>query len=237
MSPRPAFVPFAAPAVAALAVAVLVGGCMFAGPSPKPACPTQAPAADQALSVIDGATQAVVDTNKGEFTIQLAPDGAPVATANFVALAECGFYDKITFHRVIPGFVAQAGDPQTRDDHGDFQGIGTGSPGYRFEVEFPSEDTRYAQYAVAMANAVQYDQSTGEIVGPTDSNGSQFFVMLADAPELMRPYYTLLGTVEAGTDVVDAIGQVPTSANDVPLDPVVIETIKIEGRPEASPAG
>jgi cyclophilin family peptidyl-prolyl cis-trans isomerase len=160
-----------------------------------------------------------------------------VATANFVALAECGFYDGITFHRVIPGFVAQAGDPQTRDNHDDFGGLGSGSAGYRFEVEFPPEDTRYEQYLVAMANAIQYDQATGEITGPTDSNGSQFFVMLADAPELMRPYYTVLGRVESGTEVVDAIGQVPTNANDVPLDPVVIETIRIEGRPEESPAG
>ena len=223
--------------LSSLALAFLVAGCLFAGPSPKPACPTQAPAAEQAAAIIRGATRAVVATSKGEFTIQLAPDGAPVATANFVALAECGFYDGITFHRVIPDFVAQAGDPQTKDNHGDFQGLGSGSAGYRFEVEFPPEDTRYEQYLVAMANAIQYDQASGEISGPTDSNGSQFFVMLADAPELMRPYYTLLGRVESGTEVVDAIGQVPTSANDVPLDPVVIETIRIEGRPEASPAG
>jgi cyclophilin family peptidyl-prolyl cis-trans isomerase len=219
-----------------LALFVLAAGCVFAGPSPRPACPTQAPSQDQALSIIDGATQAVVVTNKGEFTIQLAPEGAPIATANFVALAECGFYDGITFHRVIPGFVAQAGDPQTRNNRDDFQGLGSGSPGYRFEVEFPPEDTRYGQYAVAMANAVPYDRVTGEITGPTDSNGSQFFVMLADAPQQMRPYYTLLGRVESGTDVVDAIGQVPTSVNDVPLDPVVIETIRIGGRPESSPA-
>ena len=219
-----------------VALAALAAGCL-AGPSPKPACPTEAPAAGGAAEVIDGATRAVVVTNKGEFAITLAPESAPVATANFVALAECGFYDGITFHRVIPGFVAQAGDPQTRDNHEDFAGLGSGSPGYRFEVEFPPEETRYEQYAVAMANAIQYDPATGEIVGPTDSNGSQFFVMLADAPERMQPYYSLLGRVESGTEVVDAIGQVPTNARDVPLDPVVIETIRIEGRTEETPAG
>ena len=229
MKPRRSWLPM-------LALAAILAGCLIAGPSPRPACPTQEPTAEQAVAIIDGATRAVVATNKGEFAIQLAPDAAPVATANLVALAECGFYDGITFHRVIPGFVAQAGDPQTRDNHDDFQGLGSGSPGYRFEVEFPPEDTRYQRYMVAMANAIQYDQATGEITGPTDSNGSQFFVMLADAPEQMRPYYTVLGRVESGTEVVDAIGQVPTNANDVPLDPVVIETIRIEGRPEESPA-
>jgi dolichyl-diphosphooligosaccharide--protein glycosyltransferase len=219
----------------ALVLAVVIPGCV-AGPSPKPACPAEAPAAGQAAAVIDGATSAVVVTNKGEFSIALAPDSAPVAIANFVALAECGFYDGISFHRVIPGFVAQAGDPQTRDNHEDFEGLGSGSPGYRFEVEFPPDDTRYEQYAVAMANAIQFDPASGEIVGPTDSNGSQFFVMLADAPDGMRPYYSLLGRVEDGTDVVDTIGQVPTNARDVPLDPVVIEAIRIEGRPEGTPA-
>ncbi len=228
MRPRRAWLP-------ALALAAVIVGCV-AGPSPKPACPTTAPAADQAAAVIDGATRAVIVTNKGEFAIALAPESAPVATANFVALAECGFYDGISFHRVIAGFVAQAGDPQTKDNHEDFEGLGSGSPGYRFEVEFPPDDTRYEQYAVAMANAIQYDTATGEIAGPTDSNGSQFFVMLADAPERMYPYYSLLGHVETGTEVADAIGQVPTNARDVPLDPVVIETIRIEGRPEGTPA-
>jgi cyclophilin family peptidyl-prolyl cis-trans isomerase len=86
-----------------------------------------------------------------------------------------------------------------------------------------------------MANAIQYDQATGEISGPTDSNGSQFFVMLDDVPGL-RPYYSVLGRVTDGAEVVDAIGEVPTSQSNVPLDPVVIETIRIEGPAEESPA-
>ncbi|HEY7331772.1 MAG TPA: peptidylprolyl isomerase [Candidatus Limnocylindria bacterium] len=224
------------PAFVALAAALLLAGCgIGATPTPRPACPTAAPTADAAASIVDGAERAVIVTNKGELTMELEPDGAPIAVANFVGLARCGFYDGVTFHRVIPGFVAQAGDPQTRDNHDDFQGLGSGSPGYRFEVEFPPEGTSYERYMVAMANAIQYDQATGEITGPTDSNGSQFFVMLDDVPSL-RPYYSVLGRVTSGTDVVDAIAQVPTNGvRGVPLDPVVIEAVRIEAGPLESP--
>jgi cyclophilin family peptidyl-prolyl cis-trans isomerase len=218
MKPRRSLLP-------ALALSLAVAACT-AAPSPRPECPAQAPTADQAAGVIDGATRAVVVTNKGEFGLTLLPDAAPIATANFVALAECGFYDGITFHRVIPGFVAQAGDPQTRDNHGDFEGLGTGGPGYRFTIEVPPEGVDYDPYVVAMANS-----------GQADSNGSQFFVNLTDLDSRLPRSYTIFGRVESGTDVVDAIGQVPTSASDLPLDAVVVETIRIEGRPEESPAG
>jgi cyclophilin family peptidyl-prolyl cis-trans isomerase len=206
-------------------------------PTPTPACPTTAPSADEAQAILADADRAVVVTNKGEFTIELDSSSAPVAVGNFVALARCGYYDQVSFHRVAPGFVAQAGDPQTRENRGDFDGLGSGGPGYRFEVEFPPEGTTYAKYMVAMANAIQYDRDTGEITSPTDSNGGQFFVMLNDAPAL-RPYYSVMGRVTVGTDVVDAIGQVPTTAApmNVPLDPVVIETISIESGPAESPA-
>ena len=224
------------PRLMLLTAAVLLAGCGIGGtPTPKPACPTAAPAADEAAAIVEGAERAVVVTNKGEFAIELEAEGAPIAVANFVALARCGYYDGLTFHRVDAGFVAQAGDPQTRDNHDDFDGLGTGSPGYRFEVEFPPEGTTYGRYMVAMANAIQYDPTTGEITSPTDSNGSQFFVMLDDVPAL-RPYYSVLGRVTGGTDVVDAIGQVPTSQRNVPLDPVVIESLRIEGGPAESPA-
>ena len=135
-----------------------------------------------------------------------------------MALAECGFYDGQSFHRVMP--ASWPGDPQTKANHGDFEGLGTGGPGYRFDVELPSRPTRST--LVAMANAIQEDP-TGELTG-TDTNGSQFFVMLDDAP--LPPYYSLLGEVSNGTEVVDAIGQVPTSGDpNVPLDPVIIEEI------------
>jgi dolichyl-diphosphooligosaccharide--protein glycosyltransferase len=165
-----------------------------------------------------------VTTNKGEFTIDLFPDAAPIAVANFVALARCGFYDGISFHRVISGFVIQAGDPQTRDNRNDFQGLGTGGPGYRFVIEPPAEGLSYDPYVAAMANS-----------GQPDSNGSQFFVDLVDLDGQLDRSYTIFGVVESGREVVDAIGQVPTNgARGVPLDPVIIGTITIEAQPEPS---
>ena len=209
----------------ALAVGLLLAACSAPAAS-RPPCPSAAPTADEAAGIIGDTGALKVRTSKGEFTITLQPDVAPVATANLVALARCGFYDGISFHRVIPDFVAQAGDPQTRDNHGDFAGLGSGGPGYQFEVELPPGSTVYRTYMVAMANAMQYDFATGEIQGGTDTNGSQFFVMLADAQQL-RTYYSVLGEVTDGTDVVDAIGQVPTSGDpmNVPLDPVIIESM------------
>lgn len=220
--------------LAAAAMALSMAACSLGPtPTPAPACPTAAPSAAEADALLADARNALVVTSKGEFTIELDASTAPVAVANFVALAECGFYDGITFHRVIPGFVAQAGDPQTRDNREDFAALGTGGPGYRFEVEMPDPSLRYTRYTVAMANALQYDFSTGEIQGGTDTNGSQFFVMLDDSATL-RPYYSVLGRVVSGTDVVDAIGAVPTNERDVPLDPVIIERIEVQGEPAPS---
>jgi cyclophilin family peptidyl-prolyl cis-trans isomerase len=219
-----------------LAAAVcLLAACASPTPSPKPPCPTSAPTESNARAVIGNTTALEVRTNKGAFTIQLDPSSAPIAVANLVALAECGFYDGQSFHRVIPGFVAQVGDPQTKTDHGDFEGVGTGGSGYQFEIEFPPQGTAYTKYVVAMANGMQYDLRTGEITTPTDSNDSQFFVMLDDAPG-MWPYYSLLGEVVAGTDVVDAIGQVPTSGDpmNLPLEPVIIDEIVPSAVPQAS---
>ena len=216
------------------AAALLLAGCATPTPSPtpRPDCPSAAPTAASAAGIIGDTSALEVRTNKGSFTIALQSETAPIAVANFVALAHCGFYDGISFHRVVPGFVAQAGDPQTKSNREPFGGIGTGGPGYQFEIELPPDTTVYQAGMVAMANAMQYDVETGEIQGGTDTNGSQFFVMLDDA-EFLRPYYSLLGRVVAGQEVVDAIGQVPTSGDplNVPLDPVIIETIVDSGVP------
>lgn len=175
--------------------------------------------------MLPGADQALVVTNKGDFTIELYGEAAPVATANFVALAHCGFYDGISFHRIIASFVIQAGDPQTKTYRGDFDGLGTGGPGYRFGIEAPADGLTYDVYAVAMANA-----------GGTDTNGSQFFIDLADLDAQLPRSYTIFGLVVDGTEVVDAIGQVPTNgARGVPLDPVIIESITIQAEAAASP--
>jgi cyclophilin family peptidyl-prolyl cis-trans isomerase len=220
--------------LACLALALALAAC--GTPSPTPGtCPTAAPTPAEADAALADAGRAVVTTNKGTFTIELDTESTPIAAANFVLLARCGFYDGLTFHRLIPGFVAQAGDPQTRSNRGDFDGLGSGGPGYRFDIEFPPTTTNYEQHMVALANALDYDQVTGEIRSGPDTNGSQFFVMLGDAPEL-RPYYSLLGRVTEGTQTLEVIGSVPTSGSprEVPLDPVIIETLRIEPPQDAS---
>ena len=194
-------------------------------------CPTSAPSAAQAGTILADASRVEVSTSLGSFTIELDARSAPIATANFVALARCGFYEGITFHRVLAGFVAQAGDPQTRANRDPFPGLGSGGPGYQFEVEFPTNDQPYDRYTVAMANAMQYDPISGEITGGTDTNGSQFFIDLASLVGSLRPYYSVIGEVVDGTDVVDAIGAVAVNSaqEGVPVEPVVIESVTIEG--------
>lgn len=219
-------------------VALLAAGCVFASdptPAPKPDCPTAPPSANSAQDELTDAARAVVTTNKGAFTIELDTDSTPIAVASFVALARCGFYDGISFHRVLAGFVAQAGDPGTRTNRGDFAQLGAGGPGYRFEVEFPPRTTTYPPGTVALANGVQFDPRTFEITGNTESNGSQFFIALADLQ--LPPYYSVLGTVADPADTIDTIAAVPVNGDaGLPLDPVIIDTIAIEGAiPAASP--
>jgi cyclophilin family peptidyl-prolyl cis-trans isomerase len=213
---------------AAVALLIVLAACSASpSPTPPPACPTAAPTSARAPDILADADLATVRTNKGDFSMELLGDAAPLATANFVLLARCGFYDGISFHRVIPGFVIQAGDPQTRNNHGDFPGLGTGGPGYQFTIEPPADDLAYDRYVVAMANA-----------GGTDTNGSQFFIDLADLNALPRQY-TIFGKVVSGTEVVDAIGALPTSGDpmNVPLDPAIIEGIEISAAsPSASPS-
>lgn len=217
-------------------VLLMVLALVACGTSPAPSldlsdCPTAAPTASQAESILSDAQRAVFQTSKGSFTIELPPEAASVATANFVALARCGYYAQLTFHRVIAGFLVQAGDPQTRSDRGAFDRLGAGGPGYQFEVEFPAEGLAYDRYTVAMANAMRYDGVTGEILGGTDTNGSQFFIDLESLVGRLRPYYSIIGKVTDGTDVIDAIGAVEVNnpSDGVPLEPVVIESVTIEG--------
>ena len=150
-----------------------------------------------------------IKTNLGEIKIQTYDADAPKTVKNFITLAEKGFYDNLTFHRVIKGFMIQGGDPK---------GDGTGGPGYQFEDELnPATESYKAGYkkgVVAMANA-----------GP-DTNGSQFFVMLEDYP--LPHNYTIFGQVVSGQEIVDAIGQVPVDANDKPLQIVVMESVTVE---------
>jgi cyclophilin family peptidyl-prolyl cis-trans isomerase len=206
----------------------LVVACQGVIPGMEPTeCPTAAPAATEATDILaDTAGTASFDTTLGSFTVELYGDVAPIATANFVALARCGFYEGITFHRVLAGFVAQAGDPNTRDNQGDFDGLGTSGPGYGFAIELPPEGLDYDPYTLAMANANR-----------PDTNGSQFFISLTDLDaRLPGRIYTIFGRVLSGMEIVDAIGGV--AVNDpllgVPVDPVVINRILI-GAPESTP--
>lgn len=220
------------PPGSALALALVLVACS-ATPSPTSSltgCPTAAPTADEAAEILADAQDAVVRTSLGSFTIALDPRSAPIATANFVALARCGFYRQVSFHRVLAGWVAQAGDPQTRSNHGDFPHVGTGGPGYQFEVEFPAAGQAYERYTVAMANSMQFDAVSGEISGGTDTNGSQFFIDLESLSGRLRLYYSIIGQVVEGTAVVDAIGAVAVNnpSQGLPLEPVVIESVTIE---------
>jgi cyclophilin family peptidyl-prolyl cis-trans isomerase len=147
-------------------------------------------------------------TNFGDIQFETYDADAPKTVANFVTLAEKKFYDGLTFHRVIKGFMIQGGDPS---------GNGTGGPGYAFEDELnsatPSYRAGYKKGVVAMANA-----------GP-NTNGSQFFIMLEDY--LLPNAYTIFGKVISGQEVVDAIGVTAVDGNDKPLTPVVINAVTV----------
>ena len=205
-----------------LALSVALGACAAdPTPTPKPACPTAAPTSIEAQAILQDAAVATVTVSggaSGAFEIELYGDAAPIATANFVNLARCGYYDGVTFHRVIAGFVIQAGDPQTRANRGDFAGLGTGGPGYEFAIEPPADGYRYDPYVVAMANNGR-------------GNGGQFFIDLVDLDEALRSVgvYTIFGEVTSGTDVVDAIAAVPVNDPRIglPLTPVIIDSIVV----------
>jgi cyclophilin family peptidyl-prolyl cis-trans isomerase len=145
---------------------------------------------------------ATIDTSAGQMTADLFVTDAPQAVNNFVFLARDGFYDGVIFHRVIPGFMIQGGDPT---------GTGRGGPGYRFNDEPVSR--RYERGILAMANA-----------GP-NTNGSQFFVMHADYG--LPPNYTVFGKLTSGEDTLDKIATAPTGAQDRPNQPVTINKVTI----------
>jgi len=151
---------------------------------------------------------AVVRTSCGNFRIALAAKRAPLTVNSFAFLAKMGFYDGLTFHRAVPGFVIQGGDPR---------GNGTGGPGYGI-TEAPPPDLAYEKGIVGMAKSVS--QAPGR-------SGSQFFIVLADAK--LPPEYALLGRISAGMNVVQRIGRLGT-ANEQPRQTVLIETIAIRQR-------
>ena len=151
-------------------------------------------------------TNATIHTNHGPIEVELFDDDAPKTVENFVKLARDGFYDGVIFHRVIPDFMIQGGDPT---------GTGRGGPGYTFEDEF--NDNKVVRGALAMANA-----------GP-NTNGSQFFIVTAEATPWLDGKHTVFGRVTSGMDAVDAISSVETDANDKPRAEVTIERVELVG--------
>ena len=147
---------------------------------------------------------ATLHTNHGAIELELFEGEAPTTVENFRKLAGEGFYDGVIFHRIIPDFMVQGGDPT---------GTGTGGPGYTFEDEFNAHPV--VRGALAMANA-----------GP-NTNGSQFFIVTADACPWLDGKHTVFGQVTDGMDVVDKISAVETDAADRPHEDVVIERIDL----------
>jgi peptidyl-prolyl cis-trans isomerase B (cyclophilin B) len=149
---------------------------------------------------------AVIKTHLGEIEIELFPDKAPGHVENFLKLARQGTYDGTLFHRVIPGFMIQGGDPGTKDPKKPRSTHGTGGPGYTIKAEF--NDTHHARGVVSMARAQD-----------PNSAGSQFFICVADAGFLDRQY-TAFGRVVRGMEVVDTIVTQPRDKADNPHDRV-----------------
>ena len=152
----------------------------------------------------------------GVITLELYPNIAPETVNNFVSLVNKGFYDGLSFHRIIPGFMIQGGDPL---------GNGTGGPGYSIKGEFKSNgfrnDLRHERGVISMARAMD-----------PNSAGSQFFIMHADAPHLDGSY-AAFGKVIDGMGVVDSIASVRTNMfNDAPVTPVVIKSITVDTKDE-----
>jgi cyclophilin family peptidyl-prolyl cis-trans isomerase len=146
---------------------------------------------------------ATLHTNHGAIELELFDDDAPKTVENFRKLAADGFYDSVVFHRVIPDFMIQGGDPT---------GTGMGGPGYTFEDEF--NERKVVRGALAMANA-----------GP-NTNGSQFFIVTAEATPWLDGKHTVFGQVTSGMEAVDTISQLETDANDKPRQPAVIERVE-----------
>ena len=175
---------------------------------PRVGPPRATPLAEAPAAPAGDGTTATLSTTEGEIVLEVFTRSAPVAAENFLNLAEAGFYDGVVFHRIVPGFMIQGGDPT---------GTGRGGPGYTFRDE-PFAGG-YERGTVAMANA-----------GP-NTNGSQFFIVVGDASFLPRSY-TIFGRVKSGMEVADRIVSGPRGGpqNDQALNPARIERVTV-GRP------
>jgi len=158
-------------------------------------------------------------TNVGDISLELYMDTMPITAGNFIRLAKDGFYDGIKFHRVIKGFMLQAGDPNSKGD--DVATYGTGGPGYTIQDEFVAGLSN-VRGTISMANT-----------GQPNSGGSQFFINLIDNVSLdfdkepIQSKHPVFGAVVEGLDIVDVIGVTETNARDLPVEAIIIESIEI----------
>lgn len=159
-------------------------------------------------------TKAIIETKFGNITLKFFPDVAPGHVKNFIDLAKKGFYDGTTFHRVIPGFMIQGGDPNSKNP--DKSTHGMGGPGYTIKAEFNNKPHKRGTLSMARAQN-------------PDSAGSQFFICVKDAPFLDRQY-TVFGEVESGMEVVDKIVSQPRDARDNPNERIEMKVKIVEGK-------
>ena len=154
----------------------------------------------------------VIDTNFGKIVIEFFPEDAPKTVENFVKLAKASFYDGMLFHRVIPGFMIQGGDPNTKSNNR--RAWGTGGPGYTIKAEFNSRS--HERGIVSMARAQD-----------PDSAGSQFFIVVKDS-KFLDKQYTVFGKVVEGMDVADKIVNLKRDGNDAPLQDAKMNKVYID---------
>ncbi|MDD4902523.1 MAG: peptidylprolyl isomerase [Patescibacteria group bacterium] len=154
---------------------------------------------------------AILKTNLGDIQVEFYGVESPNTVTNFIKLAQKGFYNGTKFHRVIPDFMIQGGDPNSKDD--DWSNDGTGGPGYQFDDEF--NDQPLVRGSLAMANS-----------GP-DTNGSQFFIVTAAATPWLDGKHTNFGQVTKGMDVVTKIENLPRNENDHPTTDAIIKSITL----------
>lgn len=157
---------------------------------------------------------ATIKTDLGDIKVKFYGDDSPKTVANFVKLAKSKFYDGVSFHRVIKDFMIQTGDPNSKDD--DWSNDGMGGPGYKFEDEFNSH--KLVKGSLAMANS-----------GP-NTNGSQFFIVTADATSWLDGKHTNFGEVVSGLDIVQKIESTQVNQNDHPMKDIRIKTIEVSAK-------
>lgn len=200
----------------AIAVVLMTAGCSAKESKPATevakATPAQKAVPAPAVPIKIVMKTNIADVAGGMIEMELYPDKAPKTVENFVKLAGQGFYDGLRFHRVVPGFVIQGGDPQTKDPAMK-DAWGSGGPGYRFDDELVKGD--YARGALAMANS-----------GP-NTNGSQFFICVSDLSGRLPKQYNYFGMVTKGMEVVDAIVARPRDQRDRPVEDVIMEKVTV----------